>query len=99
MKERHGSVETSSLQQVEAINQTGVYKIEVLNNLTLSYQLVEGQENKEYVKTLSQDDLDELRSKLMLISKTSEAKEIVDKFIHDLQMAERLKEAGQRLSM
>ena len=75
-------METSSLQQVEAINRSGVYKIGVENALALSYQQVQGPEQgKEYIKTLSQEDLDELRSKLMLISKTSESKEIVDKFI------------------
>ena len=34
----------------------------------------------------------------MLISKTSESKEIVDKFIHDLQMAERLEAAAKSLN-
>ena len=99
VKERHGSVETSSLQQVEAINRSGVYKLGVENALALSYQQVQGPEQgKEYIKTLSQEDLDELRSKLMLISKTSESKEIVDKFIHDLQMGERLEAAAKSLN-
>ena len=99
VKERHGSVETSSLQQVEAINRSGVYMLRVQNALSLNYQQVQSQEHgKEYMKTLSQEDLDELRSKLMLISKTSESKEIVDKFIHDLQMAERLKVAAKSLN-
>ena len=99
VKERHGSVETSSLQQVEAINRSGVYMLRVENALSLNYQQVQSQEHgKEYMKTLSQEDLDELRSKLMLISKTSESKEIVDKFIHDLQMAERLKVAAKSLN-
>ena len=97
VKERHGSVETSSLQQVEAINKSGVYRVGLLSNLSLSYQQVEGQENKEYRKKMSQVDLDELRSKLMLISKSSESKEAVDKFTYDLQMAERLKVAVQSL--
>ena len=99
MKERHGSVETSSLQQVEAINRSGVYLLGVHSTLSLNYQQVQSQEHgREYMKTLSQEDLDELRSKLMLISKTSESKEIVDKFIHDLQMAERLKVAAKSLN-
>ena len=98
VKERHGSVETSSLQQVEAINESGVYNVGVKNNLSLRYQQVQSQGGVEYAKVLSQADLDELRSKLMLISKTSESKEIVDKFIHDLQMAERLEVAARSLN-
>ena len=78
---------------------SGVYMLGVQNALSLSYQQVQSQEHdKEYSKALSQEDLDELRSKLMLISKTSESKEIVDKFIHDLQMAERLKVAARSLN-
>ena len=88
VKERHGSVETSSLQQVETINQTGIYKIGNWDSpkeksLTLKFQEIEGlnKGNKEYVKEWNHAELNELRSKLMLISKSSDATVAVDKFV------------------
>ena len=89
VKERHGSVETSSLQQVEAINKTGIYKIgwwdqKAENILRLSLQQVEGlkREYKEYQKDLNEFSLNELRSKLMLISKSFESNEAIEVFVH-----------------
>ena len=89
VKERHGSVETSSLQKVEAINKTGIYKIgwwdqKAENILRLSFQQVEGvkRENKEYQKDLNEFSLNELRSKLMLISKSFESNEAIEVFVH-----------------
>ena len=63
IQERHGSVETSSLQQVEAINKTGVYHVPSDRPLSLQFQQVEGvaKGNKDYRRTLSKDDLNELR--------------------------------------
>ena len=52
VKERHGSVETSSLQQVEAINQSGIYVISISKKLSLNYQQVEGNTSKEYQKDI-----------------------------------------------
>ena len=79
-------METSSLQQVDAINRTGIYRIgkwetAKLSNdncLELSFQPIEGQNREEYVKKLTEFDLHELRSKLMLISKTDESKVAVE---------------------
>ena len=104
IKERHGSVETSSLQQVEAINSTGVYKIgqwelHMDKLLSLKFQQIDGviKGNKEYQKELCETELNELRSKLMLISKSSESTAAVDRFVQGLQYAERLKLAGRQL--
>ena len=94
IKERHGSVETSSLQEVEKINKTGVYKISNWgcsdeHIIRLSFQEVHEEEtvryaNREYQKMLSEDDLKELKSKLALITKSSEANMEVEAFVHKI---------------
>ena len=90
IKERHGSVETSSLQQVEAINKTGKYYVGhdhqgEKRSLRLKFQQVqqvlESHGKEEYEKELTEEDLKELRSKLMLISKSSESTCEVEEFV------------------
>ena len=90
IKEQHGSVETSSLQQVEAINKTGKYYVghyhqDEKRSLRLKFQQVqqelESHGKKEYEKELTEDDLKELQSKLMLISKSSESTCEVEEFV------------------
>ena len=88
------SVETSSLQEVEKINKTGVYKISNWgcsdeHIIRLSFQEVHEEEtvryaNREYQKMLSEDDLKELKSKLALITKSSEANMEVEAFVHKI---------------
>ena len=89
IKEQHGSVETSSLQQVEAINKTGKYYVGhhqgERRSLRLKFQQVqqelESRGKKEYEKELTEEDLKELQSKLMLISKSSESTCEVEEFV------------------
>ena len=106
IKERHGSVETSSLQQVEAINKTGKYHVGNFHNhekrsLVLKFQQVqqetESHGQKEYEKELTEDDLKELQSKLMLISKSSESTSEVEEFVRTHGGALRLRDSLKRL--
>merc|ERR1712098_936762 len=76
IKERNGSVETSSLQQVEAINKTGTYTIGNFHrkdkkSIVMKYQEVSKEEG-DYQKEIGIEELKELQSKLMLISKSDE---------------------------
>ena len=83
-------METSSLQQVEAINKTGKYYVghnhqDEKRSLRLKFQQVqqvlESHGKEEYEKELTEEDLKELRSKLMLISKSSESTCEVEEFV------------------
>ena len=99
-------METSSLQLVEAINKTGKYYVGNFHqgekrSLRLKFQQVqqelESHGKKEYEKELTEDDLKELQSKLMLISKSSESRKEVEEFVGTLNVAMRLKRSLNKL--
>ena len=106
INEQQGSVETSSLQQVAAINSTGKYYVGNLregerSSLRLRFQQVQQEKEshgrKEYEKELTEEDLKELQSKLMLISKSSESRSEVEEFVRTLMVAMRLKRSLKKL--
>ena len=102
IKERHGSVETSSLQQVEAINRTGVYIIgnfhkKGIKTLTLKFEQMDRDHELSYEKEMSTDDLKELQSKLMLISKSDSAAKEVQRFVSLLSLALRVERGIKRM--
>ena len=102
IKERHGSVETSSLQQVEAINKTGVYVIgnfhkKGMKTLTLKFEQMDRDHELSYEKEMSTDDLKELQSKLMLISKSDDAAKEVQRFVSILSVALRVERGIKKM--
>ena len=102
IKERHGSVETSSLQQVEAINKTGVYLIgnfhkRGMKTLTLKFEQMDRDHELSYEKEMSTDDLKELQSKLMLISKSDSAAKEVQRFVSILSVALRVERGIKKM--
>ena len=107
IKERHGSVETSSLQQVEAVNKTGRYYIGNFHRgekrslrlkfLQVHHEMDSHGKKEDYEKELLEDDLKELQSKLMLISKNSEARNEVEEFVKTFGMATRLRSSLKKL--
>ena len=107
IKERHGSVETSSLQQVEAINKSGVYVIGNFHqkgkkSLIMRYKQVDhdqsqGGHHKDYQKVLTVEELKELQSKLMLISKSDAALQEVERFVACLSLSLRIERGIKKL--
>ena len=101
IKDMHGSVETSSLQMVAAINKTGMYKISnwsgsSSNCLKLTLNQV-SEENKQYERKMTETNVNDLRSKLMLISRTEDKKEGVEYFLKIFNLAEQIKVIGINL--
>jgi len=101
-KDQQGSVEQTSLTLVNKINLTGVYTISMPKNknasadlhsietcIKMSYEKVSSQSGASFVKTaLSLEDLQELRSKLMLITAGADGKKDVDRFAKILSLVE-----------
>ncbi|XP_033105070.1 E3 ubiquitin-protein ligase RNF213-like [Anneissia japonica] len=82
VKDSHGSVEVTSLRQVERINAGGIYEIGKLEEHTLILRVpVEDDEEKIYTV----EQLKDLQSKLMLVAgkahQTTDAKSQVDRFV------------------
>ena len=97
IKDRHGSVEESSMISCQRINETGEYKISKAGQITLKYkQLVRSEEDMEVevedenleTRTFKYADLKELRSKLMLITTGADGKLQVERFTKILALVE-----------
>ena len=101
-KEQHGSVEVSSLSQVNWINKSGVFNVQTPSGksqlasiescITLKYEQVNlddgGRHSDEPMKELTLEEAQDLRSKLMLISAGVKGKEGVDRFVRTLGLVE-----------
>ena len=92
IKERHGSVEESSMTTVEQINNSGVFAIEKSTGIKVEFKQVENSTDDDTItkKTFTIAELSELRSKLILITKGAEGKQIVDRFVSILGLCENL---------
>ena len=98
-EDQRGSVEQSSLTMVSKINQTGVYTISMPRKNTvqmdhkridmcikMSYQKVANETDS--MTELQLEELQELRSKLMLITAGTEGKKDVDRYVRILSLVE-----------
>ncbi|XP_077980129.1 E3 ubiquitin-protein ligase rnf213-alpha-like [Glandiceps talaboti] len=96
VKDQHGSVESSSLSQVIAINQRGIFKVgstsnastmQTINNIIQLHLMVGVTSNTEQIESdesivYDWETLNELQSKLMLVvGRNQQGKEDVDRFI------------------
>ena len=102
VKEQHGSIEISSIQRVQAINATGTYTIDFSEDtVEMRFQSVDSNQDSvkkgEYMKTIGQAELKELHSKLVLISKSDDAKIASERFINIFCCILRLNEVGVKL--
>ncbi len=89
VKDRHGSVEESSMKNVTQIDDSGVYTISHAIGIQLRFKQVdEDEEDSLQSRNFSRDDLSELRSKLMLISIKTDGKRLVDRFVKTLESVE-----------
>ena len=99
-KKQQGSVEQTSLTMVAKINETGIYTICMPgskstslktneNCIKMSYQKVAIQTGPKVIMAeVSLDDLQELRSKLMLITAGTDGKKEVDRFTRLFSLVE-----------
>ncbi len=96
--DQQGSVEQSSLKMAQKFNKTGIYTISRFKNrstnekmcenfLKITYQKVVS-ESKDEKQSLTLEELQELRSKLMLIKIGIEGKKDVDRFVRVLNLVE-----------
>ena len=94
--ERHGSVESSSLTTVQQICEDGFFTVSLKSSEAQGYCNLEETIKLEFEtkgkneenSRLNYSELRELRSKLMLLSTTSEIKESVDNFVNILSQVE-----------
>ena len=90
IKERHGSVEESSMTTVEQINASGVFTIDVLG-IKVEFKQLENSTNDDIAKRVfEKEECDELRSKLMLITTGAEGKILVHRFVSLFGLVESL---------
>ena len=106
INERHASVKTSSVQQVKAINATGVYSIgggfhPLEDSLRLEFQQVQKQDEEvvegDYRQHMTNTELKDLQSKLMLITMGTEGAEEAEKFEKTLTWAQRIEKGIKKL--
>jgi hypothetical protein len=90
IKERHGSVEESSMTTVNQINESGVYTIAKGGVLRLVFKQLADSKKLEKLneRTFDHDNLNELRSKLMLITTGDEGKKHVERYTKILSLIE-----------
>ena len=90
IKERHGSVEESSMTTVTQINTSGVFTIDV-HGIKVEFKQLENSSNDEIAKRVfDKEECDELRSKLMLITTGAEGKILVNRFVSLFGLVEQL---------
>jgi hypothetical protein len=98
-KKQQGSVEQTSMTMVSKINETGIYTIcmpsgkaaslkTIQKCVKMSYQKVAIQIGPKVLAEVSLDDLQELRSKLMLITAGTDGKKEVDRFTRLFSLVE-----------
>ena len=77
---------------VEQINNSGVFAIEKSTGIKVEFKQVENFTDDDSItkKTFSIAELSELRSKLILITKGAQGKQIVDRFVSILDLCENL---------
>ena len=91
IKERHGSVEESSMTTVEQINASGVFTIEKVHGIKVEFKQLENSTNDDIAKRVfDKEECEELRSKLMLITTGAEGKILVNRFVALFGLVEQL---------
>ena len=89
IKDRHGSVEESSMNNVTQINESGVCTINS-KGIQMEFKQIGDENDSDNLqkRNFNHDELSELRSKLMLITINTDGKILVERFLNILSLVE-----------